>query len=191
MNGDGSGQARLTDNSAKDVAPTWSADGSKIAFQSDRDGNEEIYVMGADGSAQRNLTDSPGEDTRPTWSPDGSKIAFRSDRDGDWQIYVMNIDGSGLARLTDNSSRDTDPDVVARQRKDRVHVIAQRQRRNLRHERRRLDLDQPHEPLRRRLILRLVARVMDRPIRDQCARPSVRLTKQVHDVVEGAEGAGR
>jgi len=41
----------------------------KIAFQSDRDGNAEIYVMKPDGSGQTNLTDSPGADAGPAWSP--------------------------------------------------------------------------------------------------------------------------
>jgi len=49
--------------------PTWSPDGSKIAFVR-KDG---IYVMNADGSGQRRLTDAGGG---PAWSPDGSKIAF-------------------------------------------------------------------------------------------------------------------
>ena len=42
---------------------------TKIAFQSNRDGNEEIYVMNADGSEQTNLTNNPGFDTNPSWSP--------------------------------------------------------------------------------------------------------------------------
>ncbi|MBM2827419.1 MAG: exported protein of unknown function, partial [Dehalococcoidia bacterium] len=45
MNADGSGQTRLTNNSATEDLPAWSPDGSKIAFRSDRDGNSEVYVM--------------------------------------------------------------------------------------------------------------------------------------------------
>jgi len=44
--------------------------GSKIAFQTERDGNMEIYVMSADGTAQTRLTNSPGSDWVPSWSPD-------------------------------------------------------------------------------------------------------------------------
>ncbi len=73
MNPDGSGQKRLTNNSALDIGCLWSPDGKKIAFVSDRDGNWEIYVMNADGSEQKRLTNShsikPGRNFRPSWSP--------------------------------------------------------------------------------------------------------------------------
>jgi Tol biopolymer transport system component len=50
MNTDGTGQTDLTKNAASDQLPAWSPDGSKIAFESDRDGSaSEIYVMNADG----------------------------------------------------------------------------------------------------------------------------------------------
>ena len=78
MVADGSGQTRLTSNSAEDRYPDWSPDSSKIAFMSDRDGNWEIYVMGADGSRQTRLINNDKWDSLPSWSPDGSKIAFHS-----------------------------------------------------------------------------------------------------------------
>jgi len=46
---------------------------SKIVFETDRDGDHEIYVMNADGSNQVNLTNNPALDAAPVWSPDGSK----------------------------------------------------------------------------------------------------------------------
>ena len=87
-------------------------DGTKIAFTSDRDGNNEIYVMNAqDGSNQTRLTDNPASDEFPSWSPDGVKIAFTSDRDGNTEIYVMNAqDGSNQTRLTDNAASDALPE---------------------------------------------------------------------------------
>ena len=68
MNADGSGQTRLTDNPEEDAFPNWSPDGRRIAFYSDLDGNEEVYVMNADGSGQTRLTDNPEEDAFPSWS---------------------------------------------------------------------------------------------------------------------------
>ena len=81
----------------------------KIAFTSNRDGNDEIYVMNADGSNQTRLTNNTALDDAPAWSPDGTKIAFHSSRDGNEEIYVMNADGSNQTRLTNNSAFDFEP----------------------------------------------------------------------------------
>lgn len=81
----------------------------KILFQSDRDGDFEIYVMNVDGSELTQLTDNAAADEYPTWSPDGTQIAFTSNRDGNYNIYVMNADGGNPRRLTDNPRDDGDP----------------------------------------------------------------------------------
>ena len=81
----------------------------KIAFESDRSGNYEVYVMNADGTDVVKLTDHPALDFEPAWSPDGSKIAFVSRRTGSDEIYVMNADGSGLTKLTSTTGTDRAP----------------------------------------------------------------------------------
>lgn len=80
----------------------------RIAFESSRTGNTDIYTMGPDGSTQINLTNNPAIDVFPAWSPDGSKITFSSDRAeaGNLDVYVMNADGSGLMRLTNAPGED-------------------------------------------------------------------------------------
>jgi len=83
--------------------------GSKIAFESNRDGNYEIYVMNADGSNATRLTNHVGSDRGPAWSPDGTRIAFTSNRNGNNEIYVMNADGSNPTRLTNNAASDSEP----------------------------------------------------------------------------------
>jgi len=81
----------------------------RIAFESNRDGNYEIYTMNADGSVVTRLTNNPATDLEPAWSPDGKKIAFASTRDGNTEIYVMNSDGSVVTRLTNNPAVDGSP----------------------------------------------------------------------------------
>jgi TolB protein len=81
----------------------------KIAFVTDRDGNDEIYVMNADGSNPTNLTNNPAFDADPDWSPDGTKIAFSTHRDGNYEIYVMNADGSSPVNRTNNAATDVHP----------------------------------------------------------------------------------
>ena len=120
--GDGNGDnlIRLTSGDASDDPHDWSPDGSKIAFDSDRDGDWEIYVMDAadtdgdgNGDSLARLTSGDALDALPYWSPNGSKIAFSSDRDGDFEIYVMDAadadgDGNGdnLIRLTSGDASD-------------------------------------------------------------------------------------
>jgi Tol biopolymer transport system component len=77
----------------------------KIAFVSDLDGHNNIYVMNADGSGVRKLTHTTTEEEYILrWSPDGQKIAFMRRRLGSQEagIYVMNADGSGQERITDD-----------------------------------------------------------------------------------------
>lgn len=73
----------------------------KIIFQSNRDGDEEIYVMNPDGSRLIKLTDNNAFDGYPVWSPDGREIAFESNRDHNFQIYIMDYDGKNQVRVTD------------------------------------------------------------------------------------------
>ena len=81
-----------------------------IVFDSDRDGNREIYVMGPDGSSQTNLTNEPADDRNPAWNPQGTQIAFVSNRGTEQghteQIFVMNADGNDVRQLSNKGSAD-------------------------------------------------------------------------------------
>jgi dipeptidyl aminopeptidase/acylaminoacyl peptidase len=103
-------ETRLTSSAVKSGDPAWTADGERLAFMSDRDGDPEIYVMNRDGTGQTRLTANPAWDLDPTWSPDGSRIAFTSTRDGNPEIYVMNADGTGQSRLTVDPAIDQQAD---------------------------------------------------------------------------------
>jgi CSLREA domain-containing protein len=100
---DGDGVRDLTDNCPTTPNP------EKIAFDSDRHGTSEIYVMNPNGSNQTRLTNNSGSNFSPSFSPDGSKIVFGSARDGNSEIYVMNSDGSNQTRLTSNPAVDAFP----------------------------------------------------------------------------------
>lgn len=89
--------------------PTVSPDGKRIAFVSNRDGNNEIYVVDVDGTNPRRVTTDDAVDDYPTWSRDGQWLAFASDRDGDFEIFIVRPNGSDLRQLTDNSAQDIDP----------------------------------------------------------------------------------
>lgn len=86
---------RLTFHASNDAYPSWSADGLTIAFNSMRDGNDQIYLIDADGENLRRITENSDSDRYPVWSPDSTQIAFSSDRGGNgYDLWVMNADGS-------------------------------------------------------------------------------------------------
>lgn len=91
---------RLTDHPKADDQAAWSPDSQQLVFQSNRDGDFEIYTMNLDGSDQRRLTQSPRNDLLPNWSPNGQQIVFASERDINAELYVMQSDGSSQRRLT-------------------------------------------------------------------------------------------
>jgi len=80
-----------------------------IAFHSDVDGDDEIFIMDASGGDRRQVTDHPAADNFPSLSPDGQRIAFVSNRDGNDEIYIVRTDGGGLQRLTHHDAEDRLP----------------------------------------------------------------------------------
>lgn len=95
---------RLTTDASKDSAPSWSPDGSRLAFNSERDGNVEIFVMHADGSKviQVTRTDT-AKNYNPQWAPSGELIVYyREVGDGMDQIYLTDSKGSKVKNLTDD-----------------------------------------------------------------------------------------
>jgi tricorn protease len=77
---DGTGIQRLTDNVARDVYPRFSPDGASIAFSSNRNGNNDVYVVSAGGGAPRRLTYHSGNDDVVGWTRDSQRVIFRSAR---------------------------------------------------------------------------------------------------------------
>jgi Tol biopolymer transport system component len=96
------------------LPPLSGSGGGIIAFQSDRDRQDEIYVMNADGSGQRLLISNRWAlDSMPAWSPDGGQIAFASrDRGRDFEICVVSVtdDLQGVESKTSRQLTDNDHD---------------------------------------------------------------------------------
>jgi WD40-like Beta Propeller Repeat len=85
----------------------------KIAFTSNRDAQNDIYVMNEQGGRQSRLTTNLANDRRPRWSASGRRIAFASSRDANFEIYSMRADGSNQTRLTSDPLPDDYPSWTA------------------------------------------------------------------------------
>lgn len=94
---------------AAPAAAAFPGANGKIVFDTERDGNSEIYTMDPSGKNQNRLTDNPAGDMHAAWSPNGQLIVFESLRDGNIEIYVMNADGSSQTRLTYHPASDMLP----------------------------------------------------------------------------------
>ena len=92
---------KLTDSPGIDIGGSFSPDGSKIVFESDRSGSQQVYVMNADGTAQRRISFFGGRAATPEWSPRGDQIAF-THIGGNFRIAVMSPGGGDLRHLTDS-----------------------------------------------------------------------------------------
>ncbi len=86
---------QLTTGSAIDTAASFSPDGTRITFESDRGGSPQIYVMGAGGGGAQRISYGDGSYSTPVWSPRGDLIAFTKQAGGQFHIGTMKPDGSG------------------------------------------------------------------------------------------------
>jgi TolB protein len=88
---------------------SWSPDGRRIAFNSDRQGEMNIWIRSLAEGTDRRLTEGSGGDYQPTWSPDGTRLAFFSARGGNTDVWTVDVQRGALTRLTDDPSLDTNP----------------------------------------------------------------------------------
>ncbi len=126
MNINGTSVTQLTSNTNDDGAqgpdlfglsfgistPSWSPDGTQIAFTSDSDGPDwDIFIMDADGTNVIQLTSSSESDYDPYWLPGGTEVAFVSDRDGGGipQIFKINVTTKTVTQLTSSGASDVTP----------------------------------------------------------------------------------
>jgi TolB protein len=96
------GAEQVTEGAYDDFSPTWSPDGTAIAFASNREkDNIDIYTLDLATREVRRLTSDAGSDMYPAWSTNG-RIYFNSDRTKAWQVYSILPDGTGLTVVTAN-----------------------------------------------------------------------------------------
>ena len=107
---DGSDQREITFSQAVDTDPTWSGDGTKIAFETDRNGNFDIYSANADGSSATAVANTSLDEEDPSWSR-GDRIAYTVEaaNHATRQIWVMNGEGSGKKQLTNTANFSENP----------------------------------------------------------------------------------
>ena len=99
----GGDPTRLTDNAIRDVQPSWSADGRRLAFirgSAYIGQNQNIWTMRADGTHQRQVTHWPTAESAPSFSPGGGRIVMTRGWDGAGDIVIVRTDGTEPVRLT-------------------------------------------------------------------------------------------
>jgi TolB protein len=91
------------------MSPSWSSDGSQIAYVSFERGTPAIYVQNIFTGQKRMVSSRPGINGAPSWSPDGSKLALSLSVDGNPEVYILSLSNGAFKRLTNSRAIDTEP----------------------------------------------------------------------------------
>jgi len=112
MNADGSGRTPISDQSSRAANAVWSPDDSLIAYQSDADGDLDIYIYGVATGQTRKLTANDADDYAPTWLCGGTQVIFTSDEPGNPDIFQANalpLTAPALVVVDDTTQLTIDP----------------------------------------------------------------------------------
>src|SRR5688500_12609235 len=96
----GGGEARKLTAELQDATLPSFGPGGQIAFQSYRDGNYHLYLIGLDGRGLKQLTRGRYDHREPAFSPDGKRLAFVSDRAGSYGVHVLDLATNAITQLT-------------------------------------------------------------------------------------------
>ena len=89
--------------------PSWSLDGSRLAFNVVTSSGFDIDVMSVDGIDRRSVVASSASEERPRWSPDGEQLTYYSDGGGSWEVYTVMVATGATRSLTDSPGFDGQP----------------------------------------------------------------------------------
>ncbi len=100
------GQVKQVTTDSKTVNAVWSPEGDRIAYQSERNGNLDVYSFDFRDNKEYRVTDYEGLDSGPTWDCGGANLAFTSDRDGDPNIFQVFWQGGSAGNMTIDPATD-------------------------------------------------------------------------------------
>jgi TolB protein len=91
------------------ISPSWSPDGSQLAYVSFENRKPIVYVHSLATGKRHVAANFKGSNSAPAWAPDGKSLAVVLTKEGGSQLFTLNVDGSGARRLTTSSGIDTEP----------------------------------------------------------------------------------
>jgi Tol biopolymer transport system component len=99
----------LVATTREDSRGAWSPDGSRIAFNSDREGHMNLWLLDLASGTSRQVTSGPGGDFQAHWSPEGTRLAFFSSRAGNADVWTVDLETGELTQLTTHPAVDINP----------------------------------------------------------------------------------